>query len=68
MRAFSLFVTDARYSVPTLVLLLVDNEAQAIERAKAKLRESIFHNAVELYERESVIYQRTTADELYSLD
>lgn len=63
MRTFSLFTTDTRYSVPTLTLLVVDSERQAIERAKATLGESEFHRAVELRDDERRIYQEIRLEE-----
>jgi hypothetical protein len=63
MRTFSLFTTDSRYSVPTLTLVIAEDERQAIERAEANLRESNFHRAVELRDDERPVYRRSRAEE-----
>jgi hypothetical protein len=63
MRAFSLLTTDTRYSVPTLTLVIAEDERQAIERAEANLRESNFHQAVELRDDRRSIYRRSRTDE-----
>ena len=63
MRTFSLFTTDSRYSVPTLTLVIVEDEQQAIERAEANLRESNFHRAVELRDGGRSVYRRSRAEE-----
>ena len=50
MRTFSLFTTDTRYTVPTLTLILAEDEARAITLAQGNLAESEFHTHVELRE------------------
>lgn len=55
---FSLLITDARYSVPTLSLLVVKDKKHAVERAIAALDESGFHLAVELLDDNRPIYRR----------
>lgn len=57
MRSFSLFTTDSRYTVPTLTLVVAQDEAAAIARARLALAVSAFHTAVELREGERRIYQ-----------
>ena len=57
MRAFSLFTTDTRYSVPTLTFVVVDDERRAIELARNMLAESKFHTAVELREDDRLVCQ-----------
>ena len=57
MRTFSLLVTDTRYSVPTLALLTVDDERQAIEQAKRTLTQSEFHRVVELHDGKRSVYR-----------
>lgn len=64
MRAYSLFTIDTRYSVPTLSLLIVEEEECAIELANAKLFESAFHTAVELHDDTRLIYRKTKAKDL----
>ena len=57
MRTFTLFTTDPRYNVPTLTLVVVEDEHRAIELAKVKLAQSDFHLAVELYDGARPIYR-----------
>jgi methylase of polypeptide subunit release factors len=58
MRTFSLFTTDTRYSVPTLSIVVVDDEQRAIALARANLDQSNFHRAVELRDGDRPIFQR----------
>ncbi|MDB5480055.1 MAG: hypothetical protein JWO83_1108 [Caulobacteraceae bacterium] len=58
MRTFSLFITDTRYSVPTLALITVEDEQCAIELAKADLGRSEFHLAVELHDGKRAIFKK----------
>ena len=48
MRTFSCFVTDDRYSVPTLTFLLVADAALARELALRRLLESPHHRIPDL--------------------
>ena len=57
MRAFSLFTTDTRYSVPTLTFVVAEDERRAIELARNRLAESKFHTAVELREDDRLVCQ-----------
>ena len=66
MRTFSFFTTDTRYRVPTLTLVVAENEARAIALAYDNLTRSEFHTAVEIREGDShlcrVLRDRATAD------
>ena len=57
MRAFSLFTTDTRYSVPTLTFVVAEDERGAIELARNRLAESKFHTAVEVREDDRLVCQ-----------
>jgi hypothetical protein len=57
VRTFSLFTTDTRYSVPTLTLVVADDEARAIVLANSASAQSAFHTAVEVREGGRAIYQ-----------
>lgn len=50
MRTFTIFIRDARYSVPTVRFITVATEERAVELAKAQLLESRHHLGVELCE------------------
>jgi hypothetical protein len=50
LRTFTIFVRDARYSVPTIRFVTVTTEERAVELAKAQLLESRHHLAIELCE------------------
>ena len=56
MRTFSCFITDGRYAVPTLDLLVVADEQRAQELAVRRLMESPYHQAVEVVEDGRKIY------------
>ena len=58
MRTFSCFITDDRYSVPTLTFLLVADEQLAREMALRRLLESPHHRTVELRENGERIFER----------
>jgi len=55
-RTFSLFVSDARYSVPTLMMVVAENEAQVRRVAHAELLASPNHLAVEVREYDHVLF------------
>lgn len=57
MRTFSLFTTDTRYSVPTLTLVLAEDDARATVLARNNLAESQFHIAVEVREGDRQVCQ-----------
>ena len=63
MRTFSLFTTDTRYTVPTLTLLIVDDEQGAINEARATLNQSEFHRAVEVWDGQRTIFRRLRVTE-----
>ncbi|HEY8615999.1 hypothetical protein [Phenylobacterium sp.] len=48
MPVFTCLITDSRYSVPTLSLLITAAEAQAQALARDELQASPFHRAYEL--------------------
>jgi hypothetical protein len=56
MRTFSCFITDGRYTVPTLDFLIVADEARGRELALRRLMESPFHKAVEVREHGRTVY------------
>lgn len=58
VRAYSLFTTDMRFNVPTLTFILCADEEAAIARAVENLASSVFHTAVEIRERDDVVYRR----------
>lgn len=65
MRTFSCFITDDRYSVPTLTFMLAADEKLAREFALRRLLESPHHRRIELVENGEPIFARgrTPADE-----
>jgi hypothetical protein len=58
LRTFSCFITDDRYSVPTLTFLLVADEKLAREMALRRLLESPHHRNVELLENGERVFER----------
>jgi hypothetical protein len=58
LRTFSCFITDDRYSVPTLTFMLVADEKLAREMALRRLLESPHHRNVELLENGQCIFER----------
>lgn len=65
LRTFSCFVTDDRYSVPTLTFMLVADETLARELALRRLLESPHHRKIELLENGEPVFtrRRTHAEE-----
>jgi hypothetical protein len=65
MRTFSCFITDDRYSIPTLAFLLVADEGFARELALRRLLESPHHRKIELLENGERVFvrRRAVADE-----
>jgi hypothetical protein len=59
MRTFSLLTNDTRYRVPTLTLILAEDEARAIALAYDNLSRSEFHTAVEIQEGDNRLYRVT---------
>jgi hypothetical protein len=62
VRTFSLFTIDTRYSVPTLTIVLAEDEPRAIELARANLNESRFHRGVELRDGERAVFRKLKGD------
>ena len=58
MHTFSCFVTDDRYSVPTLTFLMVADAALARELALRRLLESPHHRRVEVLEDGEPVFTR----------
>jgi hypothetical protein len=56
MRTFSCFITDDRYSVPTLSFLVASDARQAQEAAERRLLESPHYRGVEVIEDGQSIY------------
>jgi len=50
LRTFSFFITDRRYSAPTLQFLFCQDEARARQLARNQLLASADHLAVEVHE------------------
>ena len=61
MRTFSCFVTDDRYSTPTLTFMLVAHEGLARELALRRLLESPHHRKIELLENGELVFIRRRA-------
>lgn len=58
-RVFSLYVADTRYSVPTLTMVVAENEAQVRSLAHIELLASPNHLAVEVREHDAVVFAET---------
>jgi hypothetical protein len=52
-----LYIEDDRYSVPTLVLVIVRDEVRAKEIAKGQLGASSHHLTVEVWEDETLLFR-----------
>jgi hypothetical protein len=61
VRTFSCFITDDRYSVPTLAFLIAADEQRARELAVRQLFESPHHIEVEIREGGRFLYARGRA-------
>lgn len=57
MRDFMMFVRDDRYSVPTLAVVTVEDEARAKAIAARRLSESPHHVAVEVVEQDVTLFR-----------
>ena len=57
MRTFSFYIHDRRYSVPTLQLVTVRDEARARELANQRLQETEEHLAVEVVEGATELFR-----------
>ena len=55
MRTFTFFLTDQRYSVPTVAFITARDVEWAAELARKQLGESPHHLAVELRENDELI-------------
>jgi hypothetical protein len=58
LRTFSCFITDDRYSIPTLAFLVTADEGLARELALRRLLESPHHRQIELLEDGQRIFLR----------
>ena len=58
MRTFSCFITDDRYSVPTLAFLIADDERRARQLARQRLMDSPHHLRIELLEDGRPVYSQ----------
>jgi len=58
MRAYTIFIEDDRYSVPTLVMIDTSSRARAEQLALEKLLDSPHHRAVELRLGDKLVYRR----------
>jgi hypothetical protein len=61
VRTFSCFITDDRYSIPTLAFLVVADEGLARELALRRLLESPHHRRIELLENGEPVFVRNRA-------
>ena len=57
MRAYTIFIEDDRYSVPTLVIIDTSTRARAEQLTLEKLTESPHHRAVELRLGDRLVYR-----------
>jgi hypothetical protein len=57
LRTFSFFITDRRYSAPTLQFLFCQDEARARELARNQLLASDYHLAVEVHENGHALFR-----------
>jgi hypothetical protein len=63
MRTFTCFMTDRRYTVPTLSIILARDAQRALEIARRELGASRDHVALEVHENGRCVFteQKTTA-------
>lgn len=54
---FSILIDDARYTVPTLMLVVETDLGRAKELALRKLRESPQHLSIELFQGDRLIFK-----------
>jgi hypothetical protein len=52
---YTLLIHDDRYSAPSLYLLTIDNDGDAIATAQARLAESHHHHGVELWDGDRLV-------------
>lgn len=57
MRTFSFYIHDKRYSVPTLQIVTVRDEARARELASQRLDETDHHLEVEVHEEDTELFR-----------
>ena len=57
MRTFSFYIHDRRYTVPTLQIVTVRDEARARELAQQRLDEADHHLAVEVVEGQQELFR-----------
>ena len=57
LRTFSFYIHDQRYSVPTLQIVTVRDEARARELAQQRLDEGEHHLAVEVVEGQTELFR-----------
>jgi len=50
MRTFNFLISDDRYAVPTLAIVMVNDASRAIELARKRLNDSPHHLAIEIHE------------------
>ena len=55
MRTFTFFLTDQRYSVPTVAFVTARDVERAGELARERLDESPHHLAIELFENDELV-------------
>lgn len=59
---YAFLTTDTRYSAPTMNMVAARSEAHARELALDRLRESQFHQSVEVGFEDLVLFKVTRAD------
>lgn len=57
LRTFSFYIHDTRYSVPTLQIVTVRDEARARELAQQRLDEGEHHLSVEVVEGQTELFR-----------
>lgn len=61
MRTFTCFMTDRRYTVPTLSIILAGDEWRALEIARRELSASRDHVALEVHENGRCVFTEERA-------
>lgn len=57
MRTYTVYIRDARYSVPSLIFVDVGPGVQVADLARRKLEESEHHLAVEVADGDTVLFR-----------
>ena len=62
MRTFSFYIQDRRYSVPTLQIVTVRDDARARELAQQRLDENEHYMSIEVVEEQSELFRLERQD------